>query len=158
MLFNLIKQRGTAPLACRKRLLNVIKAAGELTGLDRDNGFVNVILANTPTIIRLNSDFVKHQGMTDVITFDLRDDDSVRTDIVCVCAAEIYVCPEVALNCAKSYDSTPSRELVLYIVHGMLHLTGEDDLDETALLSMRAAEARVMSALEKRFSLEGFIA
>ena len=74
------------------------------------------------------------------------------------CVAEVYVCPDVAVEYSAKFGTTPSRELVLYLVHGMLHLAGEDDLEEEARLSMRKAENRVMTALAERFSLEGFIA
>ena len=42
--------------------------------------------------------------------------------------------------------------MALYIVHGMLHAAGEDDLEESARLSMRAAETRLLTALDREFS------
>ena len=45
--------------------------------------------------------------------------------------------------------------MALYIVHGMLHAAGEDDLEDSARLSMRAAEARLLTALAREFSFAG---
>ena len=95
---------------------------------------------------------VAHLQADDTEAAHLQADDAEE------CVAEVYVCPDVAVEYSAKFGTTPSRELVLYLVHGMLHLAGEDDLEEEARLSMRKAENRVMTALAERFSLEGFIA
>lgn len=151
----LVKQRGTLPLSNRSRLLRIMSLALKLTGLDKEPGILQVILTETSTMAELNKSFLNHEGKTDVLTFDLRDENEHYTDEDCV--AEVYVCPEVACEFAEKFGTTPSHELVLYIVHGMLHLSGEDDMDDEARKSMRSAESRVLSALSEVYSLEGFI-
>ena len=149
----LSKQRGTMPLRHRMRFERIVQSAPEIVGLDWD-GILNVIITESATMAEINERFVGHKGVTDVITFDLRVDAIGVPD---ECLGEIYICPDVALEYARKNGLDPSRELVLYAVHGMLHLQGEDDLDEEARKGMRAGEARVMAELERRFDLSGFI-
>ena len=159
MNIRLIKQRGVMPLKCRARLLRVLKLAQKLAGLGEETGTLNLILTPSDVMATMNETYLGHEGRTDVLTFDLRDDfpqmDETEMD---ECVAEVYVCPDVAVEYSAKFGTTPSRELVLYMVHGMLHLAGEDDLEEEARLSMRKAESRVMAGLAEHFSLEGFIA
>ena len=54
---------------------------------------------------------------------------------------------------AERENSSYSFELALYLVHGMLHAAGEDDLAEETARSMRAAEKRVRDQLVKEFDL-----
>ena len=44
-----------------------------------------------------------------------------------------------------------SRELALYLVHGLLHAAGEDDLDPKARRRMRRREREVMAELDRSF-------
>lgn len=164
MNIRLIKQRGVMPIKCRARLVRVLRLAQELAGLGDENGTLNLILTPSDVMATMNEAYLGHEGRTDVLTFDLRasgtalhHDEALAEDEVEECVAEVYVCPDVAVEYSAKYGTTPSRELVLYMVHGMLHLAGEDDLEEEARLSMRKAENRVMMGLAERFSLEGFI-
>ena len=149
----LSKQRGTMTLKHRPRFERIIQSAPAIVGLEWD-GILNVIITEPSTMAEINEKFVGHKGATDVITFDLRVDALGVPD---ECLGEIYICPDVALEYASKNNLNPSRELVLYAVHGMLHLYGEDDLDDEARKGMRAGEARVMAELERRFDLSGFI-
>ena len=149
------KARFSPPLRHRDRLAAILRMACELTGLNEAPGILQFVLLGQDDIIQMNQTFLGHEGATDVITFDLRPTDrQPEEDEVC---GEIYVCPEVAVTAAAKFGTTPSRELVLYLVHGMLHLSGYDDIEPEDIPHMRAAEARVLAALEKRHSLEGFI-
>ncbi len=154
MNIRLSKERGSYPLHCRERLVRVLSYAQGLAGLGACKGTLNVVVTSKATMQTMNWDFLRHEGATDVLTFDLREQGLQFEDEA---AAEVYVCPEVAFEYSRKFGTTPSYELVLYMVHGMLHLAGEDDLDDEARKSMRAAEARVMAALAQRHNLEGFI-
>lgn len=156
MKVRLIKQRGTMELKSRGRLQRLMGLAQELAGLGIDKGTLNVVITGSDEMAKMNEQFLGHHGHTDVLTFDLRDDCAFAVDDE-ACVAEVYVCPEVAVEFSAKFGTTPSYELVLYIVHGMLHLAGEDDLEDEARASMRAAEKRVIDGIKERFSVEGFI-
>ena len=51
----------------------------------------------------------------------------------------------------KRADSSYSREVVLYIVHGLLHSAGEDDLSPAPRRRMRRREREVLAGLEPEF-------
>ena len=77
----------------------------------------------------LNEKFLGHEGPTDVITFDYGED-----------GGEIFICPDVAIAQAKEFGTTPQIELVRYIVHGVLHLKGYEDIKSTDREKMKRAE------------------
>jgi probable rRNA maturation factor len=141
----------------RRQLLQVLASAAELCGLQHEDGVLQVCLLSKKRMAELNELFLGHQGPTDVLSFDLRQDARSLPGDEPPVIAEIDVCPAVALEYAAEHGGSPSRELVLYIVHGMLHLVGEDDQTRGARRAMRAAEKRVMDALGQRYDLEAFI-
>ncbi len=152
----LSKERGSRRLFYRERLKRVLAYAQELAGLGNCVGTLEIIITSPDTMEQMNGAFLQHEGCTDVLTFDLREN-AMPPENSDEIVAEVYVCPEIAVEYSAKFKTTPSWELVLYMVHGMLHLAGEDDLEEEARRSMRMAEKRVMSALKERYSLEGFI-
>jgi len=100
---------------------------------------------------RYNREIVGHRGTTDVITLSWFDDPEglFPGDPELL----LIVNPDAAAReGAARNDSSYAREMALYIVHGMLHAAGEDDLEESARLSMRAAEARLLAALAREFA------
>jgi probable rRNA maturation factor len=56
---------------------------------------------------------------------------------------EIVISAETARRSARDYGTTPEAELALYLVHGLLHLCGYDDLapQEKRVMRRREAEA-----------------
>jgi probable rRNA maturation factor len=86
---------------------------------------------------------MKHSGVagtTDVLTFDNGGDEhSIQADIA--------ICIDVAKREAKQRNHSLQNELLLYIVHGILHCCGFDDHDKTAHALMHAEEDRVLSAI-----------
>ena len=160
MSISLAKEAGRPALRRRRQLLTVLKAAATLAGLEHECGVIAVCLLGKKHMAELNEAFLNHHGPTDVLTFDLRQDARPSapaiTDDDELVIAEIDVCPAVAVEYVGAHGGNPSRELVLYIVHGMLHLTDYDDLEPESQQRMRAAENRVMTALQKKFNLTEF--
>lgn len=157
MNIELCKVRGGLALRQRARFLRILRAAERHCGLSAWDGIMNVVLLPRAEMVEMNALHLHHEGATDVITYDLRGEAGVEADAEDV-VAELYICPEVAQEYALAHGLSPSRELVLYAVHGMLHLTGQDDLTDEARLEMRRKEAEALAALEAQgFSLEGFL-
>ena len=78
----------------------------------------------------INEAFVGHSGPTDVICFDYRESKSALPDDSAEEAVdvEIIICPAVARREAEKRSLPYAREVVLYLAHGLLHASGEDDL------------------------------
>ena len=81
-------------------------------------------------------------GPTDVLTFELGHDRLGRPT-----AGEVVVCVPEARRQAAARDTTVERELLLYALHGVLHLSGYDDLDAAAYRRMHLAEDRILNRL-----------
>jgi len=126
---------------------------GDRTGED---GRIDVYLVGPRRMRRLNSMFTGRTGLTDVLAFDYRRSgpslDLDTEDAMPV--AEVFVCPDMALAAAARYRTTVHREILRYIVHGLLHLAGLDDHVPNARRRMRRAERRLLALAERMRLLE----
>jgi probable rRNA maturation factor len=132
----------------RSVLLTMLRRAAILSGLSEQAGEddeLQVVLVDAAEITALNEAHLGHEGSTDVITFDLRDGATGPGEPQAV--GEIYVCLDVAVQMGEELGSGSGHEMVLYCVHGMLHLAGLDDHSPPDCAEMRAAEARIMAKL-----------
>ena len=109
---------------------------------------------------RLNETFLHHQGSTDVITFDYAESAGPASRLSRqglgrrtprFLHGEILVCVDEAMSQASRFHAGWQSELVRYIVHGVLHLLGHDDLSNRARRRMKAAEDVLVSQLARRF-------
>jgi len=66
---------------------------------------------------------------------------------------EVFVCLDEAVTQARRFRVTWQSELVRYVVHGVLHLLGYDDLNPRARRRMKAAENRLMRRLARQFAI-----
>lgn len=112
---------------------------------------LHVVLVGNREITDLNARFLGRNAATDVLAFDLRP--SVPSAAEPCVVGEIYVSLEVAVSAAHTYSKCVGYEALLYIVHGVLHLTGEDDRAPGERRRMRRAERRIMGDLQARFNL-----
>ena len=79
----------------------------------------------------LHRKFLGQSGPTDVLTFQ---------------HGEIFISVETARRHARAFGSSLTRELKLYIVHGLLHLHGFDDQTPAEARKMKAAQERILWA------------
>ena len=98
---------------CHEVLVKVMErliseGGGVLGGLD----LVEVTFLNDEDMGRVHGEFMDDPTPTDVITFE---------------HGEILVGAEVAVRQAAEYGKSVEQELVLYGIHGLLHLAGYDD-------------------------------
>ena len=107
-----------------------------------------VHLVGKEEISRLNQEFLRHAGATDVITFNYAQ--ATQADALC---GEVFICLDEALAQARRFRTTWQAELVRYLVHGVLHLRGYDDGHPRARRKMRREENRLLRALAKQFAL-----
>jgi probable rRNA maturation factor len=91
---------------------------------------------------KLHAQFMGIEGPTDVLTFPLEDDARGR-----VTAGEVVVCVPEARRRAKDHKERPERELLLYALHGMLHLSGYDDRTAADFRRMHRTEDKILTQL-----------
>lgn len=114
-------------------------------------GTVSFTFCGPKTMAQVNWDFLRHEGMTDVISFDYSEDDFEEPSEDSV-IAEIIVCVDQAEQEAAKRNIPFEDELVLYIVHGILHIAGEDDIEPNDRKIMRRREKEVITELKKKFT------
>ena len=112
---------------------------------------INLVATREMTLI--NETFLQHEGSTDVITFDHHDHASRITHHASEIHGELFVCVDDAVAQAKEFKTSWQSELVRYIVHGVLHLLGHDDLRPDLRRKMKREENRLVRRLENRFTL-----
>ncbi len=97
-------------------------------------------------ISQIHLKYFNDPSPTDCISFPIDDIDETGYRVM----GDIFVCPEVACEYAIKHKSDPYYETTLYIVHGLLHLMGYDDINEVDRQEMRKAEERHMKNLQAR--------
>ena len=98
---------------------------------------VSISFLTDRAIRSLNRRYHHSDMPTDVLAFDLGSGDEF--------IADIFISTATCRRQAKVYGNPPQRELMLYCIHGMLHLVGYDDHRPADTKRMRAAEARYLS-------------
>lgn len=133
------------------RLLREI-VGGLLTELEVTDAELGINLVAAREMALVNETFLNHTGSTDVITFDHREaaQKSRRTHTI---HGELFVCVDDAIAQAKEFKTNWQSEVVRYIVHGVLHLLGYDDLKPQLRRTMKREENRLVRLLAKRFAL-----
>lgn len=93
----------------------------------------------------LHEQFFQDPSITDCISFPMDDDEQEGYRVL----GEIFVCPQTAIDYAIQHQGDPYWETTLYIVHGLLHLMGYDDLEKSKRTQMRKAEKKHMQHLQE---------
>lgn len=131
------------------------KAAGRLGAA----GSVRVRVVDDAEMSAAHAEFLEDPTTTDVLTFDMSEGledvappsaESVRLGtrpILFVLDTDILACVDVASRQAASRGYSVEKELLLYVVHGMLHCMGHDDHDEDASAAMHGVEDAVLEAI-----------
>ena len=109
---------------------------------------LEINLVSPAQMAKVNQSFLQHEGPTDVITFDYRGDRPGAP-----LHGELFICPAVAVTQAAEFGTDWRSELVRYLIHGLLHLLGYDDLEPAARGKMKRAEGRWLRAMGRRFAL-----
>ncbi|MCC9644777.1 rRNA maturation RNase YbeY [Rhodopirellula sp. JC740] len=106
------------------------------------DGTLGVRICDDAAIHPINREFLNHDYPTDVISFPYElDPPRVEGELV----ASFETAVENTSDPANSL--TPREELLLYVVHGTLHIVGHDDQSAIPRAAMRRAEAVAMEQL-----------
>ncbi len=134
-------------LPVSKQVQKLISAI--LTEHDTVQAEVSVAFVNDVEIVELNKKYFNKTTTTDVIAFDLLEEceDSRFIDydhvpessamILTTCKlknkiveGEIIVNANRAREVSDEYGNTAYQETMLYVIHGLLHILGYDDLED----------------------------
>lgn len=101
---------------------------------------LQLVLVSDETLAEMHGRFLGDDSPTDVMAFDLGEDEEGP-------GGEVYVSVDCARRVSEQRGGAFDRELALYVVHGCLHLCGFDDHEESDRARMREAERHVLHGL-----------
>lgn len=130
-------------------LENIIVLLDSVPEAKIPDGEISIAFLRPPTIIELHKNFFNDPTPTDVMTFN----GDPEMDF----AGEICVSPDQAREVHHDYDVTFSYELILYIVHGWLHLAGYNDKNAEDIIQIRHMEGVLMQEILECAGLPEFI-
>ena len=102
-------------------------------------GEINFIFCDDAYLHKLNVDFLQHDTLTDVISFDNTIGKLIRGDI--------YISIERVADNAKDYNVSFDKELHRVMIHGVLHYIGFKDKTVSEKKQMTAAEDEALTLL-----------
>jgi probable rRNA maturation factor len=120
-------------------------AVADVAGVSHsDGGEVRVRIVDDDEMAAAHTRYMGVAGTTDVITFDAASGGAASGEPL---DADLLVCLDEATRQAASRGHARAHELVLYILHGVLHCLGYDDRDESAFERMHAEEDRLLRGI-----------
>lgn len=128
-------------------------------------------LVGPKEMAQVNWDFLQHEGSTDVITFDhsspefrvsgsefgvadgANEPRTRNSKLETGLHGELFICVDDAVKQARDFRTTWQSELARYVIHGLLHLCGHDDLSPEPRRKMKREENRLVKLIAKAFPL-----
>lgn len=102
---------------------------------------LSILLCDNTFIKKLNKKYFKNSNSTDVISFPLSD--NFEPDYL----GEVVVSVEKAVQVSRKLSCDWKKELMLYIIHGILHLKGYCDRRKRQRSIMEAKQQQIMKRL-----------
>ncbi len=100
---------------------------------------ISIAVVDDPTIREINNNYLGHDYETDVISFPLEQDADRK-----YLSGQLIVSADTAASVASEFQHAMEDELLLYVVHGTLHLVGLDDKQPASAAAMRVAERKYL--------------
>lgn len=126
-----------------KAVSALVKQVIAAEGRSYDEAAIHFV--GTKKICSLHEIYFDDPTVTDCISFPIDNEDGDPYSVL----GEVFICPETACRYVKKHGGTLYEEITLYIVHGVLHLLGYDDIDEADCLVIRERENFHMNNLKK---------
>lgn len=126
-----------------KRVREIVKAVIRNEGQRADE--MAVYFVETTEICSLHEEFFDDPGLTDCISFPMDSPEETPRFL-----GEVFICPSTAIQYCLREGGDPRAEATLYLVHGLLHLMGYDDIETRDRKVMRAEESKHMELLRAK--------
>ena len=121
----------------RRKILSLVDHLARAEKLSL--GQVDIAVVGAREMAKINRQFLSHAGSTDVISFDLSDPGGPLD-------AQIIVCSDVARREAHRRRLAVTHELLRYVAHGLLHLSGYDDATPEQARQMHERQEMLLEA------------
>lgn len=124
------------------RILKIAKTALQHEGVKEAS--LSFVFVSRQKISALNKKYLGRAYATDVLAFDAREKTG-RALSGKALAGDIIISVDAARTNAEMYGVPFSRELALYVIHGILHLLGYDDHAPRDIQRMRRKEEQLLA-------------
>ncbi len=104
---------------------------------NKKEGEINYVFCDDVYLHQINMDYLNHDTLTDIISFDYSMGNELHGDI--------FVSVERVLDNAQDYKVTFDDELKRVLVHGVLHYCGYKDKSPEEEFQMRQKEEEKMA-------------
>ena len=138
-----VRNVGRCRVLTKRKVERIVRTVIKSHGVSRAE--CSVTFLSDSAIKRLNRIYFKRNRPTDVIAFKL--DEGVRLKGDEGILGDIVISVDRARCYAGRFGTTLKKELVLYLVHGTLHLLGYDDESPQPRERMRRKEREFMECL-----------
>ena len=101
-------------------------------------GELNYIFCSDELLAGINLEYLRHNTLTDIITFDTSED-------MALIEGEIFISLERVTENAAKFKASFEQELLRVMVHGVLHLVGYGDKTASQKKIMRKKEDAYLS-------------
>ena len=112
----------------------------EVLGKKSNSAKLSFAFVDNNEIKRLNKKYFDSDDVTDVIAFPLDNHKNALN-------GEIVVSVETAVDTADKENLDAEGEIILYVVHGLLHLLGYSDVNREDAIIMHEKESKILKAL-----------
>lgn len=102
---------------------------------------INYIFVSDEYLYKINVEQLQHDYYTDIITFHYHEPDSRKIH------SDIYISIDSVKENASIHNSSFDKELYRVMIHGILHLLGYDDHEESDIKEMRKQEDEALGKL-----------
>ncbi|MCK0123179.1 rRNA maturation RNase YbeY [Gelidibacter sp. F2691] len=113
--------------------------AGAIANEGFTEGEINYIFCDDAYLLELNIQFLEHDTLTDIISFDYTMGKQINGDV--------YISIERVKENAEEFEVSFENELNRVMIHGVLHYCGYKDKSEEEEAEMRSKENFYMSQL-----------
>lgn len=108
-------------------------------------GLVSLVFVDRSTMQAINLAHAGHDYPTDVLSFNYHESGTLPPQGY---IGEIVICHEIAADQATRYGLEFKAEVSLLLIHGLLHLSGQDHQDELSQSGFNATQDGIMEELK----------
>jgi len=137
-----INENIALPAFQERKLTQWIKITAEQYG--KKTGDITFIFCDEERILEINRKYLNHDYYTDIITFDYSEKNKISGDI--------FISPDTLKTNAAAFKVTFEEELLRIIIHGILHLCGQEDKTPESKQEMTEKENKALEQYKSMIS------
>jgi len=105
-----------------------------------DKAVISIIFCDNKTLNNFKIKYFDEDVFTDIVTFKIEDKPFLE--------AELYISTEMAIENAKEFKVPLDNEIIRLISHGILHLIGYDDSNNSLSKKMFSVQEEIVEKFE----------